>query len=116
MEKPLYRDLKTLAVFIEMYCHCKHPTAFKAVTCLKTHDVTAIAGHELKLCEPCYRLLAHAFTKRTHCPMNPKPTCKHCPNHCYATLYRQQIRDVMKFSGMRSVLTGRLDYLVHLLF
>jgi len=110
------RDLKTLALFINVYCGQKHSAVPKSVVQLKTHDVEAIAGRPISLCAGCTKLLAHAFVKRAHCPMKPKPACKHCPNHCYHPTYRAQIRDVMKYSGRRLVLTGRLDYLFHLLF
>ena len=116
MAADLNRDLKTLAVFIQMYCRCQHPSADKALASMKTHDVAEIAGKDLFLCNECYKLLVHAFVKRSHCPMDPKPMCKHCPNHCYAPVYREKIKEVMKFSGKRSVLTGRIDYLLHLLF
>ena len=83
---------------------------------MKTHDVDAIARKPVVLCEECTKLLVHAFTKRTHCPMHPKPACKHCPSHCYHPTYRAKIRQVMKFSGKKMLLGGRLDYLFHLLF
>jgi hypothetical protein len=110
------KDLKTLALFIRVYCKHRHGDAAKAPVELKTHDVTAIAGRELVLCESCRKLLAHAFVKRSHCPMDPKPACKHCPSHCYHPAYRAQIREVMRFSGRKMLLSGRLDYLFHLLF
>jgi hypothetical protein len=113
---PITRDLKTLALFIRVYCQQKHPEAEKGTVNLKTHDVEAIAGRAVRLCPQCTKLLAHAFVKRTRCPMNPKPACKHCPSHCYHSTYRAQIREVMKYSGRRLVLTGRLDYLFRLLF
>lgn len=116
MDRALHRDLKTLADFIRVYCRSKHPDAFKAPTTLRTHDVEAICGKPLLLCPSCRKLLAHGFTKRTHCPMEPKPACKRCPDHCYHPTYRRQIREVMKYSGRKLVLSGRLDYLVHLLF
>ena len=56
----------------------------------------------------------HAFVKRQTCPMSPKPSCKKCPQNCYASAYRARIREVMKVSGRRLVLRGRLDYLLHL--
>jgi Nitrous oxide-stimulated promoter len=115
-DKDLRKDLKTLAMFIHIYCRYKHRDAPKTTATLKTHDVTAIAGREIHVCPDCARLLAHAFTKRTHCPMDPKPACKHCPNHCYHPAYRAQIRQVMHFSGKKLLLSGRLDYLFHLLF
>ncbi len=110
------KDLKTLALFIRIYCKKKHPDAPKAEVQLKTHDVQDIAGAPMELCPECTKLLAHAFVKRSRCPMDPKPACKHCPNHCYHPDYRARIREVMKFSGKHLVLTGRLDYLFHLLF
>ncbi|HOW17472.1 MAG TPA: nitrous oxide-stimulated promoter family protein [Phycisphaerae bacterium] len=114
--RALHRDLKTLAIFIDVYCEHRHVHAEKKRVALKTHDVEAIAGKPIVLCEACRKLLAHAFVKRSNCPMNPKPACKKCPNHCYHPSYRQRIREVMRFSGRRLVLSGRLDYLYHLLF
>lgn len=116
LPKEVRKDLKTLALFIRLYCSQRHTTAEKERVQLKTHDVMAIAGRELVLCPDCRKLLAHAFTKRSHCPMEPKPACKHCPNHCYHPTYRAQIREVMKYSGRKMLLGGRLDYLFHLLF
>jgi hypothetical protein len=115
MEKELARDLKTLARFVGVYCKYRHGQAAKGPVRLKTHDVEAIAGRPVLLCSSCAKLLAHAFVKRSNCPLDPKPACKHCPRHCYHPAYRQQIREVMKYSGRRLVLSGRLDYLLHLL-
>ena len=112
----LMRDLKTLALFIDVYCRYKHADSERKPADLRTHDVAAIAGKTIVLCPECTKLLTHAFVKRTHCPMDPKPMCKHCPNHCYHPSYRAQIREVMKFSGRKMLLGGRLDYLFHLLF
>jgi hypothetical protein len=112
----LRKDLKTLALFIDLYCRYRHQDEPRTVMRLRTHDVQDIAGRQVVLCAQCQKLLAHAFTKRTHCPMHPKPQCKHCPSHCYAPAYREQIREVMKFSGKKMLFAGRLDYLFHLLF
>jgi hypothetical protein len=109
-------DLRTVARFIDVYCRYRHKRAAKEPVRLKTHDVKAIHGRPLILCGPCRKLLAHAFVKRTYCPLEPKPACKKCPSHCYAPKYRQQIREVMKYSGRRLILSGHLDYLYHLLF
>lgn len=113
--KLLARDLRTLAVFVEIFCHARHGGAREVVE-LKGFDVKKLAGHELRLCGECTKLLAHALVKRSVCPMDPKPMCKHCPNHCYHPSYREKIREVMKFSGKRLMLSGRLDYLIHLYF
>jgi hypothetical protein len=112
----LDRDLRTLALFIQLYCRYQHAKSHKQVVSIPTHDVTAIAGKPIVVCPECAKLLTHAFVKRSCCPMDPKPMCKHCPNHCYHPKYRQQIREVMKYSGKAMLLRGRLDYLFHLLF
>lgn len=112
----LNRDLKTLGMFIEVYCKGQHPDAEKREISAQMATGQKATPRPLTLCPDCEKLLMHAFVKRTHCPMNPKPQCKHCPNHCYAPKYRAQIREVMKYSGMKLLTRGRLDYLVHLLF
>jgi hypothetical protein len=116
MKMDLNRDLKTLALFINLYCRYKHAGVHKNVISMKTHDVQAIAGKQIVLCDECSKLLMHAFVKRSSCPMDPKPMCKHCPNHCYHPTYRDKIREVMQFSGKKMLFSGRLDYLFHLLF
>ena len=115
-DNELRKDLKTLALFISIYCRYRHEDALRAPVILKTHDVKEIAGTPVNLCPECCKLSAHAFTKRTNCPMDPKPACKNCPNHCYHPVYRERIREVMRFSGRKMLFAGRVDYLFHLLF
>lgn len=112
----LERDLRTLVRFVAVYCRKRHGGVAKSYPRLKAFDVSALAHEEVELCSDCIELLTHALTKRAVCPMYPKPACKHCPSHCYHPKYRKQIREVMKFSGRHILLTGRLDYLFHLLF
>jgi hypothetical protein len=110
------RELRTLAKFIQVYCDDHHAEAERKAVSMKTMDLSTLKGGAPCLCEECGRLLAHAFVKRSHCPMDPKPMCKKCPKHCYAPAYRQQIRQVMAYSGKKLVLHGRVDYLLHLFF
>lgn len=108
------KDLKTLALFVELFCRNHH--ADQTPFTLKGFDINALAGKEIRLCPDCAKLLAHALVKRTACPLDPKPMCKHCPTHCYAPHYRTRIQEVMRYSGKALLLRGRLDYLLHLLF
>lgn len=110
------RDLRVLAQFIRIYCRHKHPDAPKMQPQMRGFDFDQLRIKPLELCIPCGKLLAHAFVKRAHCPFNPKPACKHCQSHCYQPSYREQIREVMRFSGRKLVLSGRLDLLFKLLF
>ena len=116
LDARLRRDLRTLARFIEVYCRARHPGATRHAVNLRTHDIPALHGRALELCPDCTKLLTHAFMKRTLCPLDPKPSCKKCPDHCYAPHYRAQIREVMKVAGRRLVLSGRLHYLLKLWF
>jgi hypothetical protein len=114
LQEKVQKDLKTLALFIEIHCKGHHYNREPVVPVV--HKIEFSFGKPLALCPNCTRLLTHAIVKRMHCPMDPKPACKHCPNHCYAPTYRAQIRDVMRYSGKHMVLHGRVDYLLHLLF
>lgn len=116
VDAKLRSDLRTLALFVELYCRHKHANQVRTQMDLKGFDVNRIAGRPVALCPECTRLLAHALVKRSHCPMNPKPTCKHCPSHCYHPKYQTAIREVMRYSGQKMLMSGRLDYLFHLLF
>ncbi len=114
--RTLHKDLKTLAKFVDVYCRHQHPGVLKRPVAMKHLDVTALMGRTIHLCPSCTRLVTHAMIKRTSCPLDPKPQCKHCTSHCYHPTYRRKIQEVMRFSGMKLVLSGRLDYLLHLFF
>jgi hypothetical protein len=108
------QDLRTLATFIQIFCKGKkHPG--RELVALKGFDTSDLSRKPLHLCPACTKLLHHAIIKRTHCPYDPKPQCKDCTTHCYSKAYRAQIREVMRYSGWRLLLTGRVDYLYHLI-
>lgn len=111
-KRKLTRDLKTLAVFVQIYCDGHH----RSVPRGPLHLRAPVALPPVDLCRDCQKLLAHAVVMRVRCPLDPKPACKKCPTHCCAPTYRRQVRAVMRYSGRRLVLGGRLDYLYHLLF
>ncbi|HEY5512085.1 MAG TPA: nitrous oxide-stimulated promoter family protein [Geomonas sp.] len=92
------QDLGVLGTFVGTYCRGKHAT------------------HKGRLCPDCAELLAYAELKRRSCPLDPKPSCKHCHIHCYTKERRALIRDVMAYSGRRLLLRGRLDLLWHYFF
>jgi hypothetical protein len=96
--KKLGKDLKVLESFIGTYCRGKH------------------RGSSGELCSECAELLAYALAKRRRCLLDPKPSCKHCPIHCYAKAQRAKIREVMAYSGRHLLLRGRLDLLWHHFF
>lgn len=109
------RDVAILVRFIGIYCDGKHGEQIRRPVHLKFCDLEVLLGRSPVLCDACAKLLAHAIVKRSRCPHDPKPACKHCPQHCYQPAYRQYIREVMRYSGWRMVTRGRVDLLRHLL-
>lgn len=114
--RKLRKDLRLLAVFVRIFCDRRHGGRLRRPFELATHDVERICRRRPALCAECSRLLAHAFVKRSLCPLDPKPMCKHCPQHCYVPAYRERMREVMRESGRALILSGRLDYLFHYFF
>lgn len=69
---------------IEIYCHAHHGTENDS------------------LCNVCAALNDYAVARLSHCRfVDDKPSCKRCPVHCYNPQMREQIRQVMRYSGPR---------------
>ncbi len=91
------KDQHILEQFVHIHCRGKHKIP------------------NGKLCADCDDLLSYSLRRLQRCPQDPKPACKHCEIHCYKPVYREKIRDVMRYSGKRLLLHGRLDLLWHYL-
>lgn len=84
-----------MAAMIRMYCRAFH------------------GGRSL--CESCGALREYAFTRLSRCPFGEeKPPCANCPIHCYRSSYREQMREVMRFSGPRMLFHHPLLAIFHL--
>ncbi|SNB47839.1 nitrous oxide-stimulated promoter family protein [Geobacter sp. DSM 9736] len=108
-------DQKVLFDFIRVYCRAKHASV-EAAEVEIPEKMRRFYRKGLSLCPDCAALAAYALEKRRKCPLDPKPSCKHCRIHCYSREYRSRIREIMAFSGRRMILRGRLDYLWHYFF
>jgi hypothetical protein len=97
-EKDIQRDVEILREFAGLYCRKHHAPR-------GSQDAAA-------LCPVCREVLYYAIDRRQRCPMDPKPTCRKCPVHCYREPYRTQIREMMKFGALHTLKTGRVDKLV----
>lgn len=108
------RDLKVLGDFVSIYCRENHKQEAKTPLVFTDARLQAILGDkDIRLCHDCERLLNHGTAKLLLCTLDPKPMCKKCEIHCYAPGYREQIREVMKFSGLYLIKHGRVDLLAH---
>lgn len=109
------KDLRVLALFASVYCRARHGGPRRP---LQFGEPAAGAPDldRYPLCPECREFLGYAISRRLHCPLEPKPVCKHCPIHCYRPGHRQKVREIMRFSGRRLILRGRLDLLWHYFF
>lgn len=63
------------------------------IYCKKNH-------HQRTLCDDCKSLMSYATLKTRNCKlMQTKTFCSKCKVHCYSNKEKEQIRQVMKFSG-----------------
>ena len=90
------RDSKTIEVMIKIYCHGKHRT-------------------RVKFCPECEELLKYAIKRINRCPLKErKTTCAQCSVHCYTSVMREKIRNVMRYSGPRMMYKHPILTLFHL--
>ncbi len=117
IDKKIGKDLRVLADFIEIYCRERHHDVPREP--LAATDASLRAALESRnpvVCAECRKLLLHGIAKRIQCPYDPKPMCKKCPTPCHVAGYREQIRRVMRFSGLYLAKHGRLDMAFHYFF
>ena len=83
-EKKRRQEKETVGLMIELYCRGNHGTP------------------KGQLCPDCAVLRDYADARVDHCPhMATKTFCSVCKTHCYKPEMREQIRQVMRWSGPR---------------
>lgn len=66
--------------------------------CRKNHSANGV------LCESCSELYQYAQLRLDKCPYGEsKPVCSNCKIHCYKKDYKEQIKEVMRFSGPKII-------------
>lgn len=118
--KRLRSDAAMLARMVEIYCH-DHPRGQQKGDIPRRGMLEEIDLDRISLCPQCSELLIHGLVKRITCPFDSppektKPRCKHCPEPCYSDRYRQFVKEVMRYSGLRLIRSGRVDLLWKYLF
>ncbi|MFV0471907.1 MAG: nitrous oxide-stimulated promoter family protein [Paludibacteraceae bacterium] len=90
-------EIATIEKMIHIYCRKKHSTA------------------KGRLCETCNSMLAYATTRLTKCPFgDEKGACADCKIHCYNKQKREEMREIMRFSGPRMLIYYPKDFLLHI--
>lgn len=91
------RERKTITLMIGMFCKDKHGAKNGA------------------LCQECRAVNAYAMERIDKCPFTPeKPTCVKCPVHCYSPAKREQVRQIMRYSGPRMLKNHPILAVLHL--
>jgi len=109
------KDLRVLTLFTSVYCHAYHEAPKQGLDGRALGLGDASLGRRTA-CAECTEFLAYAIERRLKCPLDPKPTCKHCHIHCYRAGHREKVREIMRFSGRYLMRRGRLDLLFHYFF
>ena len=104
------KDLKVLALFTSVYCR-EHHGGVKLPLDAVALGMAGASLSRYRVCEECREFLAYAIERRLRCPLDPKPTCKHCQIHCFRSGHRDKVREIMRFSGKHLMRRGRLDLL-----
>lgn len=78
-------EYKTMEVMVQLYCRKVH-------------------GAKKNLCSSCSGLLDYADERVEKCPFGAtKPVCNQCTVHCYKPDMREQVKEVMRYSGPRMI-------------
>lgn len=103
-QEEIYQDCLTLAYMMEIYCKAHHPNANEKLnTPGETLGFYRKAAHTIQLCPACQKHLRYAELRRVCCPHEQKPNCKDCSQHCYKKSEAEYQKEVMRYSGRRSL-------------
>ncbi|MGI9277505.1 MAG: nitrous oxide-stimulated promoter family protein [Endozoicomonas sp.] len=101
LEGELAKEFKTIVAMTHIYCRSHHE---------EYH------GSKKGLCSDCQEFTRFAEFRLSKCPYGQiKPTCKHCPVHCYKKDMKELARTIMIYSGPRMLLKHPYLAIRHLL-
>lgn len=95
VEKKRAQEMKMMGQMVRIYCRGKH--------------------HQKKgLCPQCQELLDYAHLRTQKCPfMATKTFCSACKVHCYSPQMKENVREVMRYSGPRMLLCHPIPAIRH---
>lgn len=115
-DEQVRHDTRTLGDFVGAYCAGNHAERERAPI---ESDAASLGVYGRKtpvVCAECAEHLRYAEKRRAYCPKDPKPFCAHCDTHCYKPEERVWQRQMMRYSGPRSMLHGHaIDGIKHAL-
>ncbi len=114
-DREIAKDVKVSGDFVRLYCNGHHRDR-RRKPLVSPGAEEGCYRKPLVLCDECAALQVYAEKRRAFCPLEPKPMCKKCPKHCYKDDMRRYVREVMRYSGKKSIQRGRLDLVYHYFF
>jgi hypothetical protein len=87
----------------------------KTIECMVSIFCTQNHMQKESLCEKCKGLLEYSISRLSKCVLKAhKPVCFRCKLHCYKGDMRNQIRQVMRYSGKRMIWSHPLLTIRHI--
>ena len=101
VEKKRQKEQYVVEEMVRLYCRKNHKEQYT---------------EQKNMCPQCQALADYAKARSEHCPfMENKTFCANCKVHCYKPDMREQIRQVMRFSGPRMLLYHPILAIWHLI-
>lgn len=92
----LEREKRIVNKMIKIYCKDNHQSN----------------GSEL--CSECENLKDYAYKKLLRCPFaKDKPVCAKCKIHCYNIQKKEQVKEVMRYSGPKMIFKHPIDTIIY---
>lgn len=97
-------DAVLMADFTAWYCAAHHKKRPKQRVKLLSHELLSTPEKRLpEMCEECAEFVRYSEKRTAYCRQVPKPFCAHCPIKCYSPQMQKYSREVMRYSGPRSI-------------
>ncbi len=92
------RETKTISTMVSLYC--------------KNHHDESGGG----ICDECNHIQHYAVIRLQKCPfIENKPTCAQCLVHCYNKDMQNKVKQIMRYSGPRLLLSHPILAIRHLI-
>lgn len=99
-------DIRIVAGMGAIYCAGNHRDR-ERVALESDAAALGVYGRRIpRLCPECAEHIRYAEKRRAYCPKEPKPFCAHCDSHCYSGDESAWQRQMMRYSGPRSMWHG----------
>lgn len=97
------KEKRLIPIMIKKYCQGNHKLP-RAEQGIKRDGI----------CCECHELTEYALMRLDKCPFkNNKQYCSFCKVHCYKPEMREEIKEVMKYSGKRMLLSHPIYAISH---